>query len=398
MSHSSHSEDAPNGFASHADARDFWLLCLTTFLCFLSLSQTALLSVVLAQHAIPTESIGVVLASYGITVILCALAAGPLGNRIGALHTLRLGLAILLSAHVSYHFSTEWVWAAIGSRLLQGVGFGLFLSSAMAYATSKLSPTRMVYLLGIYASMVQLPNAFGPPLAEIFLDHFGNTYFFLVGALPVFIALPISWKLQRTGSSKTRQHAGNGLADTLRHKGIHLPLIAILVVGALLGLISSYMAPLLIDKHVPIACFFTAYPITAFVSRFFFLGWMERWSRRNILIMGFGCMALSYALLATTSNAWIVTALAIVFGLGSSVSYPTLSAWVSDQFPPHGKTMPLAIFNTAFNLGLVLTPFCAGYLIAHHGYDLPLLLLAAGSVLISSAFALTRTPEQAKNA
>jgi len=382
MSHESVSNGTFRGFISHHDAREFWLLCVATFLCFLTLSQTALLSVILSERGVPVESVGIVLASYGVTVTAFSLVSGPLANRIGTLHTLQLGMALLLIAHLSYHFTIGSLTGAITSRLLQGAGFGLFLASAMAFATGKLAPERIVYLLGIYASMVQLPNALGPPLAKLYLDHYGSGFFFLAGALPALLALPLTTGMQDR-VVKISHSRNTTLTKTAADPKLRLPLIAILVVGTMLGLVPSYMAPLLIDKEVPIACFFSVYPVTAFVSRFVLMAWIERWPRWQTLCAGFAFMSIAYAGLAATDNALVVIALAILFGLGSSVSYPTLSACVSDLFDAGNKAMPLAVFNTAFNLGLFLTPLSAGYIIAFGGYHLSLLLLAGGSALIA---------------
>ena len=368
---------------------EFWLLCLATFLCFATLSQTALLSVILVKRGIALPTTGFILSSYGITVILVSLFSGKVVNRIGALSTLRLGMILLLAAHLSYHFTIHSIPAAIVSRLLQGAGFGLFMAPAMVYANTRLPKNRLVHLIGILASMIQLPQAVGPPLGKVWLDHFGSDHFFLVGAAPALLAILLTWRM---GKDRPSSRAGEKLAllATARHPSLHLPFAAILVSGTLLGLISSYMAPLLMSKGVAIALFFTVFPITAFGSRFLLLGTVQAWPRRAMLIFAFAAMGGAFWLLSLNSQTGIVVLIAILFGLGSSLSYPMLNAWVSEKFTPEQLATPIAIFNAIFNFGLNLTPFAGGYIISLSSYDSLLRILSAASLMIILALLFSR--------
>lgn len=370
---------------------EFWLLCLATFLCFATLSQTALLSVILSTRGIPLPLTGIILSTYGITVILASLFSGLVINRIGALSTLRLGMIMLLGAHLSYHCTIDSIPLSIASRLLQGLGFGLFMAPAMVYANRRLPRQHLVHLIGILASMIQLPQAVGPPLGKLYLDHFGDEYFFVVGAAPALLAVLLTCRMAREEQS-TRTTEKLPIARTALLPAIRLPLAGIAVTGSLLGLISSYMAPLLISKGIPLALFFTAFPIAAFASRFLLLGRLQHWPRRGMLIFAFAAMASAFLLLTLIRQPAIVVLLAILFGLGSSMAYPMLNAWVSEQFTPAQQATPIAIFNAIFNFGLILTPLSAGYVVTLAGYNSILLLLACASLTVAGALLRYRAP------
>lgn len=368
---------------------EFWLLCLATFLCFATLSQTALLAVILKAKGIPLPLTGIIISSYGITVILASLFSGKVVNRIGALSTLRLGMTLLLCAHLSYHFTIDSIPGAIASRLLQGLGFGLFMAPAMVYANIRLPKRHLVHLIGILASMIQLPQSIGPPLGKLYLDHFGSDFFFFVGAAPAMLAVLLTCRMAKEEHS-ARSSEKLPLWSTALQPGIRLPLAGILVAGTLLGMITSYMAPFLISKGIAIALFFTTFPITAFASRFLLLGTLQHWPRRWMLIFAFAAMASAFLFITLIRHPAIVVLLAILFGLGSSMAYPMLNAWISEQFTNTQQATPMAIFNAVFNLGLILTPFSAGYIINLKGYDTMLYLLAGGSLLIVLALLFSR--------
>lgn len=368
---------------------EFWLLCLATFLCFTTLSQTSLLSVILTQKGVPLPAIGLILSSYGITVILSSLFSGKIVNRIGALTTLRLGMVFLLCAHLSYHLTINSMVGAMASRMVQGLGFGLFMAPAMVYANVRLPKRRLVQLIGVLASMIQLPQAVGPPLGKIWLDYFGSDFFFVVGAAPAFLAILLTFRMAKEQHS-ARANEKLPLYPTAIHPSMRLPLAGILVTGIMLGIVSSYMAPLLISKGIAIVLFFTFFPITAFVSRFLLLGILQAWPRHIMLIFAFSAMASAFLLLTLTNQPWVVVLIAILFGFGSSMTYPMLNAWMSERFTIAQQATPIAIFNAVFNFGLILTPFSAGYIIGFGGYDAALYLLSTICIAMALALLLCR--------
>jgi MFS family permease len=379
------------GFRDRRAGREFSILALATFLCFSTVSQTALLAVVMQNRGLTLAQIGTVLAAYGAAVIPFMLAGAPLAERTGNLRTLRLGMALLVAGQVTYCWTIGDFEAAILSRCMQGAGYGLFLPAAMTFAKSKLGNERFVYLFGIYASMVPLPNAIGPPLAEAYWHAFGEHLFFVVGALPGIVAVGLTFWL-REEPAATAERAPLPLLHTALLPALRQPLLAILVVGAIYGLIPSYMAALLTAKSTPIGFFFTSFTIVLFGSRFLLISWLEAWPRRRLLALGSAAMALAYIVIAYAAGALPVLLAGVLFGLGYSVAYPALSVWVAEQFDPARRTTPIALFNTAFSLGILLTPWLGALVIARLGYEGLLLVLALAGLALATSLLLAAKP------
>ena len=274
------------GFRDHRAGVEFWLLSLATFLCFTTVSQTALLARVMERHGLPLGQIGIGLSVYGAAVIVFMLVAAPVATRLGNLATLRLGIALLLAGHLSYQLTVSDYPAAVLSRLLQGAGYGLFMPTAMTFAKGKLTKEHFVYLFGIYASMVPLPNAVGPPLAEAYLDAFGDHLFFVVGAGPGIAAALLTLAL--TDDRAAGERGRLPLLHTALLPGLRRPLIAIRVVGAIYGLIPSYMASVLKAKAVPLGFFFTSFTVVLFAARFTLVRYLESWTRHRVVAIGMG--------------------------------------------------------------------------------------------------------------
>jgi MFS family permease len=381
------------GFRDRRAAVEFCILSLATFLCFTTVQQTGLLAVVMQNHGMPLPQIGIVLGVYGAAVVFFMLAGAPLAARIGNLQALRLGLALLVAGHMSYQWTIGDFPAAILSRCVQGAGYGFFFPAAMTFAKNKLTKDRFVYLFGIYSSMVSLPNGIGPPVAEAYLHHFGEHLFFIVGALPGLIAVGVTLWLREEG----RMAGGDAalpLLQTAILPTLRQPLVAILVVGAIYGLIPSYMAALLGHKSIPIGFFFTSFTVVFFGSRFVLIGWIEALPHRRLVAAGTMAMAAAYVVIAWATGAMPVTLAGVLFGLGYSVAYPVLSVWVAEQFAPAQRTTPVVLFNTVFSFGILLTPWLGSWVIARLDYQGLLLALATAGLVLAAGMLLAGKAKQ----
>lgn len=363
-------------FRDERAAKEFWLLSVATFLCFTTHQQSSLLAVVMESHGMALPRIGIVLSAFSAAVVACSLAAGPIASRLGNLATLQLSFGLLLAGYASFQLTIDHFGAAVLSRLVQGIGYALFMPTAMALARSKLGAGRLIYLFGMFSSMVTLPNAVAPPLGEAYLNAFGDSWFFIISAVPLAMALALSAGLT---DEPPMPESGTRLLPlrTAMRPGLRRPLLAILVVGVLYGLTLSYMAPLLVAKGVSIGFYFTSFTILLFASRFVLMRFLPTWPHMALVALGIGAMATAYFLLVFAHGPLTVAIAGIFFGLGYSVAFPTISIAISEQFEPHQRTSCLAVFNTVFSLGMLLTPWLGTYVISALDYAGLLWVLAA---------------------
>jgi MFS family permease len=114
-----------------------------------------------------------------------------------------------------------------------------------------------------------------------------------------------------------------------------------------------------------------------FTTRFLGLNHFGRFDLRLIVAGGLALMGLGFAIVAKGSLAADIAASGLVFGAGYSVVYPVLTAWISEGLPSGERSGPQALFNAAFNAGLLMMPMPISYIIAWFGYQGALLSLTA---------------------
>jgi len=98
----------------------------------------------------------------------------------------------------------------------------------------------------------------------------------------------------------------------------------------------------------------------------------DRMSKRRLLQLTQGWMAASSGLLAVLAitgvvQAWMVFAVAFVFGIGAAFDAPARQAFVSEMVVPDDLTNAVGLNSASFNLARVVGPAAAGFLIAALG-------------------------------
>ncbi len=371
-----------DGFTDAKARLEYVRLCLGCVLVAFTSAHSTLLAVVFEREGFDLHAIGLLLSIIAAPVIGFALLSGLVMERLGALATLRLAMALTLLGVASFHVTRASFWPAMGSRIVQGAGQGLFLAAAYTYAQSRLTAARFLFLLGVFSATMPLAQAVAPPLGGFVLHRGGDDWLFPLASAPALFGLALTFGLRAL--PKPPRAGGLHLFRGLP-RGSWEPLVAVLVNGTMMGFCLSYLAAALVSRSVPLAAFFTASPVTMFGSRLLALRRIERADRRVLVGLGLSLLGLGFVAVAFAGEArWPVVLGGVTFGFGYSLTYPVISAWISEGVEPHARAGPQAVLNAFFNIGLFAMPLPETWLVAALGYDGTMLLLSA----LALAFAL----------
>ncbi len=346
-------------------------------------AHVALLSIVFMQAGHSLQTAGLLLSFFGLPVIVVNLLAGPVAARIGALATTRLSLALTIIGFGSLAFSVENFWLALLSRVVHGVGFGLYLPSIMTYGQSRLNPARFVSLVIVFSSIIPFSYALGPALGEFTLTQYGRTAFFLAATAPAAIGLLLTLGLRPLAKPKAR---GLDLSGALQRRFL-LPLLGLFAAGTLHAYSVAFLPPDLVERGVALAIFFVPSTIATGLTRVSG-SIFQRFQPRALVSSGLALMALGLGMIAASSSLAIIVAGSIAFGLGSSVIYPVVSAWLGQGIEPSRRAGPQAVGAACFYLGLYVMPFPLAFLVEPTGYVTSSLMLAGFGLLVAITLAL----------
>ena len=381
----------PSGFIDPEARSEFLRLCLLTFLIFFLNAHASMLAIIFKRHGLVLHDIGWLLSLYGVPVVVFTFLTGTAAALIGSLWTARIGIGLMLIGFLSLSVTAWSFWPALCSRLLWGAGYGLMFSSLVTYAQSRLTKDRFVYLFGLFSSMAPISHALAPPWVEFLLRFDNDPVIFIIGACPAVVALGLTFLLRPLAKPAATQkliQLGSAF-DRARW----LPLLSVLISGALFGFISSYMAAAMQEKGIAQAWFFTATVFAMLSTRFLAMGTFSKFSARRVVTGGLVIMSLAYVCLAITRTDWVIALCGLSFGSGYSVVYPVVSNWMSGSLPPQERAGPQAAFNAIFHIGLLWMPLPVTYVIGVAGFSGALLALGFLG-LIFAAVILFWQPER----
>lgn len=372
------------------DARARWefaAVCAATFLAFLSGSSLSLLAIVLQQDGHSDGAIGLILSAGMAPFAVAALFAGPLIGRFGSTRPMLAAIVLMLLSHVMLEFVHRDATLTLASRIFGGIGAGICVPAAMLYAQTRLTDHRFVYLFGIFTTMLPLPNAIAPALAELYLRQVGTDGFFLATAVPAIGALAIAATLRRGAAAARGGGRPLGYLAVLRMAEIRLVFVGYLVFGAILGFGGTYMAVLLHAREVPVATYFTSFTVSLFAARFVLLSKVQLLSRDLVILAGALCQSGSFLLLYLSAAPWATVLVGLLYGLGHSVMFPSLTAWANAHIPPADRGVSTALTQATFALGMTLTPLVGGVVVAHSSLDMLVLLLSLAGFAVAACIA-----------
>jgi MFS family permease len=267
--------------------------------------------------------------------------------------------------------------------LFHGIGFGLFLPSVMTYGQSRLNQRRFVGLVIVFSSLIPFAYAIGPALGEYTLAHLGRNWFFLAALLPGLVGLVLTIGLRPLAKPERR---GLALSGALKPRFV-LPLSALFVGGTLHAYSLAYLPPDFVSRGLSLALFFVPSTLATALSRV--SGNMfQKFQPRLLVSVGVAMMSVGLSALAASSALGVIVIGSVLFGLGSSVLYPVVSAWLAQGIEPEKRAGSQAVGSAAFYLGLHGMPLPLAFLVEPAGYALTTYLLALAGLLVAGALIL----------
>ncbi len=132
----------------------------------------------------------------------------------------------------------------------------------------------------------------------------------------------------------------------------------------------------------------------AFVLFYSFLGipiaWAaDRWSRRNIIAIGFGFWSLMTALTGFVGNIWQLAIARFLMGAGEACGLAPSNAILSDLFRKERRPLAFSIFGTAAALAFIVFFPIAGWVLEHHGWRAMFFAAGLPGMVLALLFALT---------
>ncbi|HUZ83755.1 MAG TPA: MFS transporter [Gaiellales bacterium] len=335
-----------------------------------------------ASLHLTTTQVGLVLAAFSAAVVVVAVPAGHLADRLGARAVTAAGVAMLAAATASLGLAGDFR-ELLAARVFQGAADAVVWTAGIAWVAAATPPLQRGRVIAVVEGGATVGIIAGPLVGGVATSLVGISVTFL-GAAALLLVLLV-WTLLEPPAA-VRGAGGSRLADSLR-ASVREPVIAaamamillVSVVGATLQLLVPLRLADLGFGRSGIGLVFTAAAVIGTGCTVLSGRGGDRVGRLPLAIAACAGLAVTAALLALPSGrapfVAVVVAAAGVQSVLYAVGYPLGADGADRARIGHGVVQ--GIVNLVWGVGAVVGPVAGARLAQSAGTDVSYLVLAA---------------------
>lgn len=353
-----------------------------------SIAILTLLSLFFEHLGGSPRQIGFLLGLFSLAAFLSRPFGGWLLSKYNPRKVMIAGLLLLLVVTALYPLIRELNWFVVFVRIFHGLGFSVFILSALLITIVLVREEERAYAIGVVSTGFMLPLLIVPFLGEQIIHIYGYLLFFLSAVFLAAIPLVFSFfaKIDLPRLADDSQVKSMGFLRLLRQRKVYVIFLLTLVFE--IGLSSSLaFVPLLAHGGSPMRAgyFYTFLALVAVLMRVVGGSQLRAWGSAKLLLPAFFFIAGGGLLTSLSSNNFLLGLSGVVWGVGVGILYPHLSAIVVEGISSREKGKVLSLFASSVDLGFALGPIAFGWMYQSLGIR-PAFIIVSVFIFISSAF------------
>jgi MFS family permease len=313
-------------------SKNFWLMCLAMF--FFMTSFNLILPELNNYISIldGADKKGLIITLFTISAAISRPFSGKLADTIGRKKVIYLGIICSFLVLLIYPFSFS-VFFFLTLRFLHGFSAGFAPTGATALLTDLIPEKSRGHAMGIWGTFISLGIGVGQTLGSWIYLSFGFTILFLIGALFSLIAFILVFWIKET---LVNQQKFNFKLLRISWKDVFEPNVLPAAFVMLLSAMCSGMIFVLtpdLSTYLGISnkgFFFGIYVIATILIRLLTSSLSDRIGREKTLLIGCFILVISMLLVGTSNSIVSYIFAAIIFGIATGITSPTMFAWTAD--------------------------------------------------------------------
>jgi MFS family permease len=313
-------------------SKNFWLMCLAMF--FFMTSFNLILPELNNYISIldGADKKGLIITLFTISAAISRPFSGKLADTIGRKKVIYLGIICSFLVLLIYPFSFS-VFFFLTLRFLHGFSAGFAPTGATALLTDLIPEKSRGHAMGIWGTFISLGIGVGQTLGSWIYLSFGFTILFLIGALFSLIAFILVFWIKET---LINQQKFNFKLLRITWKDVFEPNVLPAAFVMLLSAMCSGMIFVLtpdLSTYLGISnkgFFFGIYVIATILIRLLTSSLSDRIGREKTLLIGCFILVISMLLVGTSNSIVSFIFAAIIFGIATGITSPTMFAWTAD--------------------------------------------------------------------
>ena len=292
---------------------------------------------------------------FTVSALISRPFSGKLSDTIGRKKVMYIGMAIAVIVSLLYPlFGVVSLFLFL--RLMHGFSAGFLPTGATALVTDILPSDKRGVGMGIWGVFISLGFGVGQALGSIIRVEVGMTNLFFIAALfAVFSGILISL-VKETLPNPVKF---NWSLLKVTWQDVFEPSVMPAAVVMFLSAFSSGVVLVVTPDMsgffdiVNKGWFFGFYAFSTIFIRLFASGLSDKIGRRKTLIFGLSLMVICMTLVAFSTEWKLYTTAAIIFGVSTGISSPTLMAWMADLSHPERRGVGSGTLFIALEFGIM---------------------------------------------
>jgi len=336
--------------------KNFWLLCLSMFFFMASFNLILpelngfITNLGGASHK------GLIITLFSISAGISRPFSGKLSDTIGRKRVIYFGILISFVVSLIYPLSYSVIFF-LSLRFIHGFGAGFSPTGSTALITDLIPADSRGKAMGIWGTFISLGIGVGQALGSLIFEHLGYNSLFMISAIFTIISLLLVLKVEETLAIKQKF---NGSQLRVQAKDVFEPSV---IPAAIVMLLTAFSSGIIFVITPDISAFlgitnkgffFGIYVISTIIIRLFTSSLSDKIGRRQTLLIGCTILMISMILIATSNSVNTYILSAVVFGLATGVSSPTLFAWTADLSNGARRGVGAGTMFIALEIGIIL--------------------------------------------
>lgn len=340
--------------------RHLTILFISTFLFF---TNEALflptLPLHLAESGYSNLGIGIILGAFALGVLVSRPLTGFITDRKGRKVSLVAGVVFFFISPVLYLVSVDFAYL-IFVRFFHGLGIAFYTTAFPAYISDTADEERRGEAMGHMATSITLAFILGPLAGTTVYDQFGFAPLVwlctLTGFVNLVVILMIAEIRIRTDSRERIPYR-----QAILKRGIVVSAGIQLMYGTIFGGIMTFL-PLLLKAvdGVSIGLFFMVESVIVICCRIMAAHLADRYGRGPVFFYSFLTILAAVFIISNITTLALLVAAAVLFGMGSSLCAPALTAFVADNTEPATRGMVFGFVSCSFDTGVITAGIVLG--------------------------------------
>lgn len=329
------------------------------------------------------EHKGLIIALFTLTAGISRPFSGKLTDQWGRVPVMAIGSFVCVLCGFLYPILSSLSGFFL-LRLVHGFSTGFKPTATAAYVADIIPSNRWAEGLGMHGLCFSIGGALGPAIGSYIAMGYGINMMFYSSSLFAFLSIFIVYHMKETLASKrpfSIRMMSISRSEIIEMRAIPAAVVTLLsysAYGVILTLIPDW------SEHIGIAnkgLFFTAYTLASIAIRMVSGKVADKHGRIKAMGVGILITTISLVVLGFSNSVHSILIGACIYGIGTGVLSPALSAWTIDLSLPQYRGKAMATMYIALEAGIGGGALLAGYIYRDYITRIP-------SILIGNSFVI----------